>query len=100
MNRALILLSVLAFALAGCGSMPKVPNVPKVATVTVTEYRTLPDWLIQTLPVRERLNGAVGEFVLSENANTAALRLANCRFLLLQRLSAGEEVRKDECVPK
>ena len=91
----LVLMVILVALLAGCPWNTK-PNVPEQVTVTVTEYRNLPDW-IRTVPVYERIGTTVHDHLNAECRHKVDQMVANCRIAAAQSISAGQDVKPEAC---
>lgn len=86
---------MLVALLAGCPWNTK-PNVPEQVTVTVTEYRNLPDW-IRTVPVYERIGTTVRDHLTAECRHKVDQVTANCRIAAAQSIAAGKDVKPEAC---
>lgn len=86
---------MLVALLAGCHWGIK-PNVPEQVTVTVTEYRNLPDW-IRTVPVYERIGTTVHAHLTAECRHKVDQMVANCRIAAAQSIAAGQDVKPEAC---
>lgn len=88
-----------AALLAACTT---VPNVPETATVTITEYRDIPDWATKPITVQKPAKAVTGrEHLVRENALDKLvdyiLGIANCHRRLLIELDKGESGDPKEC---
>lgn len=98
MNRLLIRMALVAglvMSLAGCPWNTK-PNVPETVTVTVTDYRDLPDW-IKPVPVYQRSGSRVNDHLNAECRHKVAQEIANCRITAAQRIVGGQKVEPEAC---
>lgn len=91
----LALMFMLVALLAGCPWNTK-PNVPEQVTVTVTEYRNLPDW-IRTVPVYERIGTTVHAHLTAECRHKVDQMVANCRIAAARSIAAGQDVKPEAC---
>ncbi len=99
MRHALAIVAVLSatFTISGCGTTPRMPEVPETVTVVVKEYRPWPSWMTDPLPEHVPASQAVGALLQSGNARLETIRVENCRKALARRLGAGEEVNPRDC---
>ena len=88
--RDVIALVVVAIALNGCASTPRVVAVPEVHTITQRVPVAVDPRLTAELPVYERRGSTVGEYKIQADANTERLREANDRLRAIARLPDAE----------
>jgi hypothetical protein len=91
---ALAIAAALAL-LAGCRTTP---SVPKQVTVTVTDYRPLPDW-IAPVPVYQRSGSTVRDHLTAECRHKQDQATANCLIRAARRIVAGEALARADCPP-
>lgn len=81
--------------LTGCQTLPQ---LPKVATKIVTEYRDLPSWATAEVANEPPASQSVRAITESNNRRGETLDYVNCRSRLLERLGKGEPVDALACV--
>lgn len=84
---------VFALLLTACNTTP---NVPEQVTVTVTDYRPLPEW-IQPVPIHQRSDSTVRAHLTAECRHKLDQAVANCRISAARRIVAGQGVEPAEC---
>lgn len=85
---------VALFLLAGCQTLPQ---LPKVVTKVVTEYRELPGWATAQVANDPPANQSVKAITESNNRRGETLDYVNCRSRLLAKLGKGDDVKYGEC---
>lgn len=93
MSRLLLCMAIAL--LAGCKT---VPEVPKQVTVTVTDYRPLPDW-IAPVPLHQRSGSSVRDHLTAECRHKQDQATANCLISAARRIVAGEALERGACPP-
>lgn len=93
------LIGLIAIALGACasGGEVKMPDVPKVVTQTVKEYRPLPPQLLRPEEKPEPANGSLGALDRSHAKRGDVIDVLNCRILALQAVDGGLDVPGHAC---
>ena len=90
-----LLLCIALALLAGCKTAPE---VPKQVTVTVTDYRPLPEW-IAPVPVYQRSGSTVRDHLTAECRHKQDQATANCLIQAARRIVDGQAVARTDCPP-
>lgn len=96
MRNALIVM--IALGLSACASSGdiKMPEVPKVVTQTVKEYRPLPANLLRTEVKPTPANGSLGALDASHSKRGDVIDVLNCRIAALAQLNQGQAAQACE----